>query len=103
MRLSLRGSVSQSFFDSTGTVAIERRTNVDLLTTWRATPYLSLNGDWSLTEDDLQRTLTQRYSASYTPGRKLSTSFSRLRWVAVMIRVLTGISLELPILRTRLS
>ncbi len=73
---NLRCSVSQSLFDSTGTVIIEERTNLDLLTTWRATPFLSLTGDWSYGEDDLQDTLSQRYSTFYAPGPKLSASLS---------------------------
>ncbi|MCP3956668.1 MAG: hypothetical protein GY719_02330 [bacterium] len=73
---SLQGSISQSYFDSTGTVVIERRTSADLRTFWRATPYLSFSGDWDWSDDDLQRTLTQRYGAFYSPGPKLTASLS---------------------------
>ncbi len=75
-RWSLQGSVALSFFDSTGTVTLERRSQVDVRTAWRPAAYLSLAGDWGWTEDDLQETLTQRYSASWTPGRKLQASLS---------------------------
>ncbi len=84
-RWRLRGSVSQSFFDSsrerasgatTGTVIIEERTSAELLTTWRATPFLSFTGDWGYGRDDLQDTLTQRYSTFYAPGPKLYASLS---------------------------
>jgi hypothetical protein len=75
-RLNVRASVARSYFDSTGTVVIEERTNVDLLANWRAAPFLSFTGDWAYGEDDLQDTLTQRYSTFYAPGPKLSASFS---------------------------
>ncbi len=75
-RVNLRASAGQSFFDSTGTAIIEERTNLELLTTWRAAPFLSFTGDWSYGEDDLQDTLTQRYSTFYAPGPKLSASLS---------------------------
>ncbi len=84
-RWRARASVSQSFFDSsrvrasgatTSTVIIEQRTNAELLTTWRATPYLSFTGDWGYGKDDLQDTLTQRYSTFYAPGPKLYASLS---------------------------
>ncbi len=74
--VNLRASAGQSFFDSTGTTVIEERTHLELLANWRATPFLSLTGDWSYGEDDLQDTLTQRYSAFYAPGPKLSASLS---------------------------
>lgn len=75
-RWRLQGSISQSHFDSTGTVAIERRTSADLRTFWRATPYLSFSGDWDFSDDDFQQTLTQRYGAFYSPGPKLTASLS---------------------------
>ena len=75
-RLNVRASVARSVFDSTGTVVIEERTNVDLLANWRAAPFLSFTGDWSYGKDDLQDTLTQRYSTFYAPGPKLAASFS---------------------------
>ena len=74
--LSLRASVGQSHFDSTGITLIEERSHLDLSTTWRATPFLSFNGDWAYSEDDLQDNLTQRYSTFYAPGPKLSASLS---------------------------
>ena len=75
-RLDVRASASQSYFDSTGTAVIEERSQLELLTHWRATPFLSFTGDWTYGEDDLQDTLTQRYSTFYAPGPRLSASLS---------------------------
>jgi len=75
-KLMFWATLGQSYYDSTGTVAIERRSRFDLRTTWSATPFLSFTGDWSYGEDDRQQTLAQRYSVFWAPGPKLSATFS---------------------------
>lgn len=75
-KLMFWATFGQSYYDSTGTVAIDRRSRFDLRTTWTATPFLSFTGDWSYGDDDRQSTLAQRYSVFWAPGPKLSATFS---------------------------
>jgi len=75
-KLTFWATFGQSYYDSTGTVAIKRRSRFDLRTTWSATPFLSFTGDWSYGDDDRQQTLAQRYSVFWAPGPKLSATFS---------------------------
>jgi hypothetical protein len=73
---TLGASISYIHYDSTGTVNLTKRVNFQLRTTWQATRYLALNGDWNYGLDDFQATLDQRYGVSWSPGRKLSVLLS---------------------------
>ncbi len=75
-RWTLGGSVSYTRFDSTGTVTLTQRTSVQLRTIWQVAPYLTLTGDWDYGDDDLQSTLSQRYGAVWSPGRRLNVTVS---------------------------
>jgi hypothetical protein len=72
----LDGGFSQAWFDSSGFIAIERRTIAHLRTTWMATPYLSWSGNWGLRKDDGQRDITQSYTLIWMPGPKLTVSLA---------------------------
>jgi hypothetical protein len=89
-RWLVAGTLATTWYDSTGTIVLTRRTNVQLRTTWRATPFLSLTGSWDYGEDDVQETLTQRYSLGWTPGPKLSASLSYQDSDAEDLRQTTG-------------
>ncbi len=73
---TLDGVVSYTSFDSTGTVTLSRRSNLQLRTSWRVTPFLTLNGDWDLADDDRQETLTQRYGVFWAPGPRLNAALT---------------------------
>ena len=66
------------FEDSTGRTLLDRAA-VDLHTTWLATPYLTLVGDWEVALDDavVERTfLRQSYTVAWSPGTKLTTALT---------------------------
>ncbi|MFP3938837.1 MAG: hypothetical protein ACLF0P_00895 [Thermoanaerobaculia bacterium] len=66
------------FEDGDGRVLLDRWA-VDFQADWLATPYLTLTGAWAWSVDDAAagRTfLRQRYAASWSPGKRLSTSLS---------------------------
>jgi hypothetical protein len=75
-RLLVSAYAAYQTFDSNSDALIQERLNLQLRTTWRATPYLSLTGDWDFSDTDLQDTFSQLYSLSWNPGRKLSASAS---------------------------
>ena len=75
-RWTLGGNVSYTTYDSTGVISLTQRTNAQIYTTWLPTSYLTLSGDWTISNDNLQSSLSQRYVFGWSPGRKLSTSLS---------------------------
>jgi hypothetical protein len=74
----LTGALGLEWFDFSAEVDLTQRTTLLLDTSWRATPFLSLRGSWSLRDEDREngdvRTLDQRYGLSWAPGPKLSSS-----------------------------
>ena len=73
-RWLLGGTFSRYEFDSVGRVVVTFRTTTQLRASWFATPFLSLSGDWLVSEDDLGDTETQRWGLQWAPGPKLSLS-----------------------------
>ncbi len=72
----LGANISYATYDSTGVITLTQRTNAQIYTTWLPTSYLTLSGDWTISDDNLRNSLTQRYAVGWSPGRKLSTSLS---------------------------
>lgn len=89
-RWTFGGTVATTWYDSTGTVTLTRRTNLQFHTTWTVTPYLSMTGNWNYGKDDRQETLTQRYSLFWAPGPKLSASVSYQDSDSEEVRETTG-------------
>ncbi len=89
-RWTVGGTVATTWYDSTGIVTLTRRTNLQFHTTWSATPYLSMTGNWNYGKDDRQETLTQRYSLFWAPGPKLSASVSYQDSDSEEVRETTG-------------
>jgi len=56
--------------------ALLRRRQYRLSTTWSATAYLSIGGDWWITDDQGRRSLSQSFRVSYAPGDRLRVSGS---------------------------
>jgi len=72
--LRIGGGVSYQRYDSdTGETLYESR-DVRIQTTWRATPYLTLGGDWSVDENLNRDTIRQSYNVTYNPGTRLSVN-----------------------------
>lgn len=75
-------SLAEAYYDSTGTSSLESRRMLELRSTWAASPFLTLSGDWSLSEDEDPRrpndgqSLAQRYSVFWAPGPKLTASLT---------------------------
>ncbi len=72
--LTVGGGYSFLRYETRGGDLLLERTEVDLRTTWRATPYLTLSGDWGLNDDSTVRSLRQSYGLTYSPGTKLTLS-----------------------------
>jgi hypothetical protein len=47
-----------------------------LRATWRVSGYLSVSGDWTLSDTNDRETTRQSYSLAYNPGRRLSVSLN---------------------------
>jgi len=75
-RWRLDGGMSVTWYDSTAPTLVRRRSFLDVRTTWAATHYLTLLGNWRVTQDDSQDNILQRYSISWTPGPKLYLGFT---------------------------
>ena len=72
----LTGSFSRYDYDSVGRAGTTFRTAVQARASWFATPFLSLSGQWLVSEDDLGDTDTQRLGVQWAPGPKLSLNTS---------------------------
>jgi len=70
----LGGTGMISWFDSQGIQTVSRRVRVELYSTWRIVPFLTFSGSLSYSDDDFSENLDQRYSLSWSPGRKLAAS-----------------------------
>lgn len=75
-RFVLQGSLSQTYFDSTGVVVLTRRTRIELRALWSVTPFLSFTGNWAYAQDDNQTTLTPTLALSWRPGPKVNVTLS---------------------------
>jgi len=73
---SLEGSVSHTIYDSRGATELESRTSANIHTSLRPAPAVMLSGNWILGWSNLQTSISQRYAAIWTPGRKLSVTTS---------------------------
>jgi len=62
-----------SYETADGAITLER-SSFELRTTWNASPYLTLNGDWRYDDEDTGSSLRQSYGISYSPGTKLTLS-----------------------------
>jgi hypothetical protein len=77
-RFQLAGTLSLSYFDSTGILRLTQRTRIELRAIWNVAPFLAFTGGWIYAEDDNQKTLMPRFNLSWTPGPKLRVSVSYL-------------------------
>jgi hypothetical protein len=50
------------------------RTQYQIWTSWSPTSYLSLSGNWWLTDDSGRTSFNQSYNVSYAPGDRLTLS-----------------------------
>lgn len=75
-RWLLAGTFARYQFDSVGRVVVRSRTSAQVRATWFATPFLSLHGERTQTEDDFGDTATQRAGVQWSPGQRLSLSTS---------------------------
>ncbi len=75
-RLTFGAGVLLAWFDSSGTVSLERRVAADVRSQWIIAPLLTLNGQVSYGEEDDRETVSQRYNLNWTPGPKLALSAS---------------------------
>lgn len=72
--LRVGGGISyQRYDDDAGETLYESR-DLRLQATWRATPYLTVGGDWSIDENLDRDTVRQSYNLSYNPGTRLNLS-----------------------------
>jgi opacity protein-like surface antigen len=85
-------SLVQTWYDSTGSVALSERSQLQFRSVWRAAPFLTLSGDWSLNRDDDDDTVSQRYSISWNPGNRLAVSLGYQDSDLQEIRSTTGTS-----------
>jgi hypothetical protein len=70
----LSGGYSYTRFETPDGERLFARTEIDLRTTWFATAFLTLTGDWSVGREAGSENVRQSYNLSYTPGPKLSIS-----------------------------
>jgi len=70
--LTLGGGYSMLRYETAGGESLLERNELDLRATWRATPFLTLSGDWGSSDDQSRNSLRQSYGVTYTPGTKLT-------------------------------
>ncbi|MGD2116174.1 MAG: hypothetical protein PVG07_14060, partial [Acidobacteriota bacterium] len=74
--LRVGGGFSYIRYDNaTGETDFESR-DLRLRSTWRVSGYLSVSGDWTLSDTNERETTRQSYSLAYNPGRRLSVSLN---------------------------
>jgi hypothetical protein len=72
--LQVGGGISYQRYDSAAGETLYESRDLRFQTTWRATPYLTLGGDWSVDENLERDTIRQSYNVTYSPGTRLSVS-----------------------------
>lgn len=77
---SLGATMNLSWFDSSGVVTLNRRSTLGVFTQWRPTTFVTILGDWSISDDDERRSYSDRYTLSWSPGRKINASLSLQRY-----------------------
>ncbi len=70
--LLVAGGISYQRYDGADGETLYESRDLRLRTTWRATPYLVLGGDWSVNENLDKNTVRQSYNLSYSPGTRLT-------------------------------
>lgn len=70
----LGAGFSLSWFDSEGILTVDQRLTADLTTRWQARPYLGFDATLTYAVDDIRTNTSQRYTAFWTPGSKVSVS-----------------------------
>ena len=74
--LLFRGSFTVEIFDNRGSFPLSDRIIGDAQAIWTASPYLQIEGAWTISQETDRRTTNQRYRIGWTPGRKLTSSLS---------------------------
>ena len=70
--LTLGGGYSTLRYETASGETLLERSELDLRAIWRATPYLTLSGDWGKSDDQFRDSLRQSYGVTYTPGTRLT-------------------------------
>lgn len=73
---SVNASIAMYDFDSSGSIALSRRTTGALGTTWSPDRRILLNSTVAYRDDDAGRSIDQRHTLGWTPGDRVSVSVS---------------------------
>ncbi|HKI87352.1 MAG TPA: hypothetical protein VKA53_11475, partial [Thermoanaerobaculia bacterium] len=75
-RWSVAGGYARLRYQLVGDGQLLARDELELRSTWVASAFLTLSGNWDYSLDNDRRSLRQTYSLTYAPGPKLALSAS---------------------------